>query len=521
MKRNLLSLTLLLSVVTLAAQNRDKDPVIENYIARPGLTVIIFNDNNTITYDKHIGGDMYNYNDIYDPQYKSAGGNIQSIDNWFAQNKIGQRIVSYIFNRKEDGMMDDSILKQRGLYAATAEQKMDADATMLGSKNVLQDFGYEMLNNNYVLIITPLQTIGFNNNAAVLYKLELPNNFLSDNGLGKAWVLPTDDSTTRRAKIKAFNEINYRFKEIARVSISDIVLVAGEDKYTKIMRKIENKVSVLTPQSPVFSTNPTTARIGEKENLKNGSRYDSYKYVLRNGEVKAVRTAILRASSVANNTKDNTKLSEFTPIAGYGIKEGYILKQRRDLRSSITASYRIGAMEGYGINYDFLTKIKTSGASFTNGLYLYANSYDIMQMAGEDYDYILNDPDLFDSGNWTALSIGYRGANTWRIARFFETGFAYNFGLDIISIGDNYEQYMDDFYTSMVTFTPEVVFKINIAYPIHLLVSAGYTLSLYKSTSDSDYKEKESVYNSAFSVLDDLGAKRTGLTFSAGLSFSF
>ncbi len=473
MKKNVLLSALLLYIFTLSAKNNSTELVFDNYIARPGVTVLIVDNYNVSFTSAGFIGTKYNYNDIYDKshEYSKITRSTTNLSDWLKEEDIGRAIISYIFNRKNDGQMNDSIIRKRGLYASTSVQAMEADATILGRSVMLQDFGYEMLNNNYVLFILK-NNDGFVRDEAILYHLNLPDDFLNENGLSRAWILPSDDDFIKKQKNDYYNSIKYEFKEIAKVKADDLVLLEGEDIYDKIMRKLENKVPEFAPQTPVFTTNPIKARIGTKENLKKLSRYDSYKYVARKGGVKSVKTATLRTTNVAANKKDNTRLSEFTQIAGSGVEAGYILKQRRDIRSSFTSTYQTGSMDGYGFSYDVLMKMSRRGASTYAGVYLYYSSYDITSMANGEYDYILNNPELFNSGDWSGINVGYRGANTWRVAKYFEPGVAYNIGIDVINLGDNGDSYDSDFKKSMVTVTPEAMLKINIAYPIHLYIGA-------------------------------------------------
>ncbi|MFI3263653.1 MAG: hypothetical protein R3Y26_12230 [Rikenellaceae bacterium] len=521
MKKTLLLFTLILSISTIFASNVDKDL---DFIPRPGLTVLEFDKTHYLAKSNlHIGGNKYNYNDIH--LGKKTGYIIPKLaKEWLIKENVGQHIISYIFNRDANGKMDDSIIRKRGKYAATAEQEMVANATMLGSNSVLQDFGYEMLKNNYVLLIFPPSDLAVNYEA-ILFKLKLPEGFLTDDVLGGAWILPTDNDSIKRRKKIAFENINYEFEEIKRIKITDYVEVANiatlnfnsTDKtspidYDKIMQKLENKVFALAPQSSIILTKPIIAQIGEKEDITKGRRYDTYKYVLRKGEIKPIRTSILRASTAIQNQDDNTKVSEFTRIAGFGsVKEGYIIKQRKDLRSSLTPIYRFWGVEGFGFNYDYLVNINTKGTSFTSGVYFLYSKYNIDELIAKNNPSYNKITEL--GSNWSAHSLGLRATYTWRFARIFEFGLGASIGFDGITDGYYSDDSDDKFvYNNTMIFTPELLLKTNLIYPIHLFVNAGYNLI---AMSDSDYQY------SAYEILKDLGVSRKGFYVGAGLSFSF
>lgn len=484
--------------------------------------------------------DKFDYNNIetkFIPKSAFAKGG--TIANIFTKEKVGQQIVSQLFNRKPNGEMDDKIVRERGLYNATATDEMDANAASLGQQAILQDKGYLLLDKTYIMALSfyDYNTVGSSvqaKGACILYKLNLDNFTLNEEIFSKCWIYPEDDAATREKKNEYFKNLKFDFEIVTRVNV-DIRSESTVDNkdylnklhnriYQDLMYKLEMSHIDFTVQTPVLTRRPITARIGAKESVKNADRYDCYKLLMdKNNNVKAKRTGILRATTIANNTEDNKAASEFIQVAGYHVEEGYVLKQRNDHKMMLSPFYRSGALDGYGVNFDIMTHMKTNGSTGFGGIYASYSSYDIAALNAENsnYDY----PDPYYDGAWSAINVGIRIGYSRRFLRYFEAGLYGQIGLDMLAAcyDDTDFDAPDDGDGAGAVYSQTIgaSVKINIKYPLHLTIGVDYSNLSDSGSSATDTESPVYHYNSMNSVLKDVGINREGVGYTIGLSYSF
>lgn len=312
------------------------------------------------------------------------------------EQKAGQQIVAYIFNRQQDGSMNLDRVFERGEYSAH-----DVDMRLSGTLKVetVRDAGSLLIGRSYLMVydVTNLrkeysgegdsrELYWKATSALYLYKLNWDERDL-DTFYDKYWLDENTPEGERQAKKAAFEAWNIPVELVTRVSLNDKSAstgiesnkrlgVLGNKKKTDEQRlaeafdallkqicsdlnyQIEKQHEDFVVTTPITGIRPIKAKIGTKEDVKHGLRFYAYGFKGNSdGSIKLVRKGILRATkNVADNrivATGESPESEFTKIAGYGrVVEGLTLIEKKDLNLSV----------GLGLN-------NMSGGVVTNGFH--------------------------------------------------------------------------------------------------------------------------------------------------------
>jgi hypothetical protein len=280
-------------------------------------------------------------------------------------NELAKYIVAAWFNRDDRGRFNMELIKERGLYNASSYDINVAQGSARGLK-ILEDAGEELLGNTFVIVnefnytnkedvanktkkVT--NTIGFLasfipgaevvssaadvanlgltiagkgywiKNTSHLYQLvwneEIANEFYT-----KYWV--DENNSYDQEKIAAFDTCNlFQLKyvgfENARADLQSSVFTSKSDAEliakatTKAIdngiAKLERKFEQFRTKTPLYSVDPTTAKIGLKEGLEPGDKYEVLEQVQdSNGKIEYVRKGVLTVDK--KNIWDNTYSAE-------------------------------------------------------------------------------------------------------------------------------------------------------------------------------------------------------------------
>jgi hypothetical protein len=262
---------------------------------------------------------------------KSATGDIVDIDTlakdvplqiqkFIEEKQIAKHIVGRWFNRTEDGKFDYNLIKERGLYSASEEDKELANTTASAEDYL---FDKELIGNTFVVF----NRLKFNPNepAARLIRdqaLEVANKItveLARQGAVKAaealyektkegytvftktWLYQLDWNDTIAQKfdsyflsgntdpIATWDSTNlFKLKLIGDEVSSSIVTFSFKEKRSEdqiielsvnrnvdaVLAKLQKKYVVFRPVTPIASVGPVTARIGLKEGLEPGQTFE-------------------------------------------------------------------------------------------------------------------------------------------------------------------------------------------------------------------------------------------------------
>lgn len=295
-----------------------KDIVINSYNSAPFPEKY---DNHTIN-DKNLNLSKYNSKEnLTDEEIKST------IDKYFIENKIANKLVAKWFNRKADGSFDIELIGQRGLINASFTDIKTAEASAEG-KALLKTAGLDLIGNTFVVVSKmkfvenePIaravrdQAINSANNlkmellrtsaieaanlayekgkegysvwtTSFLYKLKW-DDVVSNTFYQEYWINSGDSNT--KEKISKFDNSNlFQLEYIGTENSSSLVTFSLTQKRTEndiinlavtrnidnVYAKLQKKYDVFKTKTPLFSGNPITAKIGMKEGLEGGEKFE-------------------------------------------------------------------------------------------------------------------------------------------------------------------------------------------------------------------------------------------------------
>lgn len=310
-----------------------------------------------------------------------------------ALDAVGKELVSFLFQRNDQGVMNTELLQSRGLYNATDENFMEASATKLGLA-AIKDSGMKLMENNYVMVYDVVnlryeyrKDLGDSKGeyywictpVVYLYKLQWSEE-LFEQMIG-CWITDQDDTETRESKKAAFAAMHFPMKYVMQVSDSQMTRSSGveanrrknpdkpntqlkTDTYIGLMNsatedfmeKIEGGNAAFQLQNAVFATHPLRVKMGKKEGVKANNRFFVYENVSNDGKnIKEVRKGVVLAShKISDNRKEadgKTPTSVFYQIAGRKIDAGMTVKEKKSLGVALELGYRAGEMEGVNIGF--------------------------------------------------------------------------------------------------------------------------------------------------------------------------
>ncbi len=271
---------------------------------------------------------------------------------------IAKKIVARWFNRDSVKGFNLDLVKERGLYSASAFDIQIADKTLRGSK-LLEDAGENLIGNTFVIVndfkyISKeelAETVG----GAMDFLLGRSNktNQAIQGAIGKVakgYVIKTtsylfrlvwDDETSTifyrnhwvseknldEDKVKAFNEsdifkLQYIGKQDAwsnvfsikyqQKTLEELIARSVVKASNKALAKLERKFEVFRVKTPLISINPIAAKIGIKEGLQRGDRYEVLEQVVdENGKVTYNKVATIKVDK--DKIWDNSYLPDEQP----------------------------------------------------------------------------------------------------------------------------------------------------------------------------------------------------------------
>ncbi|PCH75491.1 MAG: hypothetical protein COB98_08915 [Flavobacteriaceae bacterium] len=247
------------------------------------------------------------------------------IDNFLSKEKIGNKIVGKWFNRQEDGAFDMDLIASRGQYDVTQLDVHIANNSLRGNA-LISDAGEELINNTFVVVskmnfvsneIAAKIVLGtaskvaerIENNLIRTIALKLADKIYTKTSEGySVWTtsylyklnwndsistvfytdLWMDKKNINPARKTAFDTTNlFDFEYVGSDKVRSLVLYSktGESMEEVVSRatirnidrnyvKLQKKYDVFKTKTPLFTGYPITAKIGMKEGLKGGEKFD-------------------------------------------------------------------------------------------------------------------------------------------------------------------------------------------------------------------------------------------------------
>ncbi len=313
-----------------------------------------------------------------------------AILNHLNTNSFAKAMIAKWFNRSEAGGFNMDLIAERGSYNATDLDIKIAKQTVRGLA-MLSDAGEELIKNTFVVvndfmyinkeevakkakgILSAISTIasreGANNiviisdatvlatetfgkgyvvkTTAYLYKLvwneEAAAIFYND--------LWTEDTSLDLERKKAFDETNIFKLELVGIetawadvqstilttkSNDDLIAIATVKAADNVIAKLQRKYEVFRTKTPLLSGDPLSAKIGLKEGLEKGDKYEVLEQIInKEGVTKYKRIGVIKVDKdhIWDNSymaeEENPSTIEYTKFSGSKNKyySGMLIRQ--------------------------------------------------------------------------------------------------------------------------------------------------------------------------------------------------
>lgn len=290
---------------------------------------------------------------------------LPAIDNYFSQNKIANKIVAKWFSRDSLGAFSMQLIQERGLYDASAQAQSIAANTERG-KAMLADAGEDLIPNTFVVVsfskfvsneitalaaketalaladkiaIQALKEVAVEaaENAyekarqgysiwttAYLYELNwndstsavfYQNYWMDHNNIDSLKKIAFDTTSLFQLKLVGFQKASAFITglganaENEEMIIKNATLKSVDAVYAKLQRKFEK----FRTKTPLISIDPLGAKIGLKEGLEKGDKYEVLEQVVdEKGKVTYKRKGIITVDK--KNIWDNRFAAGETPL---------------------------------------------------------------------------------------------------------------------------------------------------------------------------------------------------------------
>lgn len=311
------------------------------------------------------------------------------INKYFNDKKTANQIVGKWFDRQDDGSFGMNLISERGQYDATALKADEAKGSVRGS-SLLSDAGEELIDKTFV-VVSKLKYVSNevvalpiylalvksfeNSNALVkmagekaakkvyektregysvwttsyLYKLKW-NDSISSVFYSDLWV---DKNNLNPSKKEAFDNSNlFELEFIGSEKSSSLVTFSLKEKRTEeqiialstirnvdaVFAKLQKKYDVFKPKVPLLTGFPITAKIGMKEGLEEGDKFEVLEQTQDpdTGKTKYVRKGIIKVEkellwdnrfNAFDNTDQGISLDRTTFSGGKDFYPGMLIRQ--------------------------------------------------------------------------------------------------------------------------------------------------------------------------------------------------
>jgi hypothetical protein len=312
-----------------------------------------------------------------------------NISNYLKKNEIAKQLVAKWFNRSPQGFFDVQLLAERGMYNASDMDVALAKSSKRGMA-LLADAGEELIKNTFVIVndfdyiskeevanktkagISLLKDIA--EMADVDMDTETADELLTT--FGKGYVIRTfsylyrldwndsvaavfyeeywmDKDNLDAARKAAFDNSDiFKLKfvgyEIAwadlqstsytKKSEEELIRIATIRAMDAVIAKLQRKYEVFRTKTPLYSVDPIAAKIGLKEGLEKGDRFEVLEQVMDNdGRTRYKRRGIIKVDKdhiwdnrfMADEDPDNQDSQlDFTVFKGNGkFYKGMLIRQ--------------------------------------------------------------------------------------------------------------------------------------------------------------------------------------------------
>lgn len=247
-----------------------------------------------------------------------------AINKYFADKKVANQLIAKWFSRKDNGAFDMSLIEERGLYDASAQDIAVASSTARGDA-MLADAGEELIPNTFVVVNyskfvsnetaalavkTTAYAIAADKGAfkealekaadivyektrhgysvwttAYLYQINWNDStsavfyqdyWMDDSKIDPAKKEAFDNSTLFNLQLLGYEKASILISGLGKNADSEASIIKNatlksiDAVYAKLQRKFEK----FRTKTPLVSIDPLAAKIGMKEGLEKGDKYE-------------------------------------------------------------------------------------------------------------------------------------------------------------------------------------------------------------------------------------------------------
>jgi len=286
------------------------------------------------------------------------------IEDYLNANGVARNLVARWFNRNENGHFDMNLIAERGQYNASEIDFKVAQSSMRG-KALLSDAGKELISNTFVIVydykytnkakqakkrkgflnavttvasfvpggedVTNVATLAtaasdvvgkgyFVRTTSYLYRL-VWNDDIAQEFYNNLWI---DENSDDKSKKEAFENTNlfrleYVGSEVSRNNLQSTIFssksneqlidIATTKAVDKNIGKLQRSYEQFRVKTPLLSAEPIAAKIGLKEGIEKGDKFEVLEQVLNeDGTTSYERVTTIKVDK--RNIWDNTYLAE-------------------------------------------------------------------------------------------------------------------------------------------------------------------------------------------------------------------
>ncbi len=270
------------------------------------------------------------------------------IDKYFKDKKIPNKIVAKWFDRDVDGSFDINLISERGQYDASALKADEAKSSARGSA-LLSDAGEELIDKTFVvvsklkyvsneIIASGIYTVALTQTAKIenalvrkiaeiaaaavykktsegysvwttsyLYKLKW-NDSIQAVFYNDYWMDKNNIDVNKKIAFDNSDLFNLEFigseksRSLVTFSLKEkrteeqIIMLSTTRNVDAVFAKLQKKYDVFKPKVPLLTGYPITAKIGMKEGLEAGDKFEVLEQTLDpdSGRTKYVRKGIIK-----------------------------------------------------------------------------------------------------------------------------------------------------------------------------------------------------------------------------------
>ena len=280
----------------------------------------------------------------------------RAIINALNEQKVPQRILASILTDSE-GLFTTEILTERGLNTKTDSEIIIDNQSKF---NLNLKSGLSLLDETYLALIGQLETRVFESEdrkGYVAYGYCAIVNIEFSEIESVIREMASSEGVNFKKALMNMSEIPLKV-----VMEDEIIVNAIEDKsslskssmaqlksslkgrmYHSCMYRAKNELDSFKPQAPLFELNPLTFKLGVKEDIKKGERFEVMENrVNRLGSISEKHMGFVRVANMANNSgiaKGNSTPSELLQIQGKRLGQGMLVRWNDDAGVSMRTLY--------------------------------------------------------------------------------------------------------------------------------------------------------------------------------------